>query len=342
MKYDPGRFGSPEELLFFDIETTGLSAHSSQLYLIGAVYFREGSWHYRQWFSESLSEEENVLRSFFSFAGEFRVLISFNGDSFDLRYLTETAREYGLSCPLSGMDSVDLLRMLRKYRKLLNLPNLRQKSIEQFLGIGREDRYTGLELIEVYQSYGESRDTELLKLLLLHNEEDIRGMPDILPILTYPDAFTSDFELLPLSGPGESRTISIVLRYPFEFPKPLVYCPSDHVRLKFSGNTLELTLPCIYRELRYYYPDTRNYYYLPLEDTAIHKKLAAFVQPEFRKPATKETCYTRFRGHFLPSYKTCSLPKYRESYQDKISWVRLPEDPVELKHYIKEYLSALF
>ena len=43
--YPLERIGRPEELLFFDIETTGFSGATSSLYLIGAVYVKDGVWN---------------------------------------------------------------------------------------------------------------------------------------------------------------------------------------------------------------------------------------------------------------------------------------------------------
>lgn len=52
--------------------------------------------------------------------------------------------------------------------------------------------------------------------------------------------------------------------------------------------------------LKYFYPDYQNYYYLPEEDMAIHKSIADSVDPSYRKKATKNTCYTKKAGIFLP------------------------------------------
>lgn len=48
-----------------------------------------------------------------------------------------------------------------------------------------EDKYSGGELIAVYQSYCNEPDDEALTLLKLHNYEDVAGMVEILPILSY-------------------------------------------------------------------------------------------------------------------------------------------------------------
>ena len=57
--------------------------------------------------------------------------------------------------------------------------------MEKLLGIEREDKYSGGELIDVYKTYTASRDPGLLKLLVTHNKEDVLGMAELLPVLSY-------------------------------------------------------------------------------------------------------------------------------------------------------------
>ena len=42
-----------ERILFLDIETTGFTARSSYLYLIGCAYYQSGKWHTIQWLAEN-------------------------------------------------------------------------------------------------------------------------------------------------------------------------------------------------------------------------------------------------------------------------------------------------
>ncbi len=55
------------------------------------------------------------------------------------------------------------------------------------MGVCREDKYNGGQLIEVYKDYLATRDEFLYNLLILHNEDDLKGMPSILPVLYYHD-----------------------------------------------------------------------------------------------------------------------------------------------------------
>ena len=49
-----------DSICFFDIETTGFSRNYNIVYLIGAVYFRNGITHYLQWLAESDSDDSRM------------------------------------------------------------------------------------------------------------------------------------------------------------------------------------------------------------------------------------------------------------------------------------------
>lgn len=59
---------SPENCLFFDIETTGLSWKTSHLYLLGAVFYENGTWIHRQWFCQKPGEEKKCFLLFPNFS----------------------------------------------------------------------------------------------------------------------------------------------------------------------------------------------------------------------------------------------------------------------------------
>ncbi len=63
--YPFDRIGRKEDLLFFDIETTGFSGTYSTLYLIGCVYYKNGCWNLVQWFADTLDSEKELLETFF-------------------------------------------------------------------------------------------------------------------------------------------------------------------------------------------------------------------------------------------------------------------------------------
>ena len=55
---------SLSDVLFLDIETTGLTPANSDLYLIGCVSYSDDCWHYTQFFAEKYEEELQILKEF--------------------------------------------------------------------------------------------------------------------------------------------------------------------------------------------------------------------------------------------------------------------------------------
>lgn len=223
--YDIYTIGAPEDVLFFDIETTGLSARSAGLYLIGILTYTDKNWTLLQYFCEDVADEPAVLQAFFELLRTKKILISYNGDGFDIPFLRHMVEQYGLrtprphhstalhdraDCPATDgsaiadarplysfdtVESFDLFKKFRPLKHLLGLPDLKLKSCERFLGIDREDRLTGGELIEVYFEWQKTKAPALLDTLLLHNAEDIANLPNLLPLLRYRSLPHSDFQL---------------------------------------------------------------------------------------------------------------------------------------------------
>ncbi|MBR0086692.1 MAG: ribonuclease H-like domain-containing protein [Lachnospiraceae bacterium] len=329
IEYFPERFKDPEKVLFFDIETTGLSASDSAVYLIGCLYYREGCWHFSQFLTESLSDELPVLKAFFQLAEAFDTLVHFNGDAFDIRFLNTAAAQYHLPSPLSDMQSIDLLKKVRKHRKLLGLENCRLKTVEQFLGIYREDIYSGKDLIEIYQTFSRTRSERLKELLLLHNREDILNMIGLLPVLRYADVTEAPRELLSPSEIYLNRSgtaLNIRLSSKEVFPVPVSAVCGNNVRIDFDENEVLFKIPVMIGTLKYFYPDYKNYWYLPGEDYAIHKKLARYVDKDHRLPATRETCYTRVESLFALKPDAFEAPVFKTAWNARENYVELTED----------------
>jgi len=297
--------------LFMDIETTGLSPERNHVYLIGCCYpltsdpaSAEGLWEFHQWFSESPAEEAVILTEFRDFLQPFSTMFHFNGDTFDLPFLHRRAEKNHVAEDFMNRPGVDLLKRCRKLKRLLATPDARLKTLEAFLGLVREDRYTGGELIEVYRNYVKKPDPEAAHLLLLHNEEDILGMPELLPILIYHLLLNGAFHVIEVvntetAAADGTETFSADLLLDLTFPQP-VFFREDEWHGIIRRNILHLSCETVQEEMKLFFPNYRDYYYLPAEDMAMHKSVAEFVDKNHRQKATKETAYIRHVGTFLP------------------------------------------
>ncbi|MDR1765587.1 MAG: ribonuclease H-like domain-containing protein [Lachnospiraceae bacterium] len=278
----------------------------------------------------------------------------------------------GGAAPAPTMKSTDIYKRIKPYRHVLGLDSLRQKSVENFLGIDRQDKYSGGELVDMYHAYLRTGNAKMYELLLLHNADDVRGMAALLPILSYADALDAalgrraipdapDAALgrgaIPDAPDGSlgrgaipdaldaalgRRAIpdapdgSLGRRTPSDdFPSPAADITEDAIifsmpapffprtlirshgpyTLEMSGDTLRITARLFSGTLKYFYADVANYYYLPAEDTAIHKSVGAYVDRSARMKATVRTCYTKKAGVFFPQPIPIWEPVYSHGYK---------------------------
>ncbi|MEY8336838.1 ribonuclease H-like domain-containing protein [Lachnospiraceae bacterium 62-35] len=350
--YPLSHIGKPEELLFFDIETTGFSGQSSYLYLIGCIWFSKGRWQLIQWFADTLQAESEILHTFFRFLKNFRTIIHFNGDGFDIPFLTKRCQALSLPYDFSCVQSLDIYKKIRPYRRILGLESLKQKAIEHFLGIHRTDTCTGGQLIQVYLDYLNSHDHSLYQLLLLHNEDDLKGMPTILPVLCYPDFLENPFTLLSCELSSHSPVLekteeSLILNCSSPYTVPISFSSvSEHISgfsLHGKGNRLFLSIPLFTGTLRHFFPNYRDYYYLIFEDTAVHKSVGEYVDRAARRQATASTCYIKKEGCFLPQFESIFSPELKKEKRDKLSYAEYQEgifdDKKRLNQYIKHIIA---
>lgn len=336
----PKEYGLPEDAVFFDIETTGLSSHSAMLYLLGVLFRKEGRVHMIQWFAESFSDEQAILKAFFDFISGYTTLVSFNGENFDLRFLKKTAEQYHLAHSLDEKTSVDLYKRIRKTGKLTRITSFKLKQIEAYLGISREDKYTGLELISVYNSYQKKPSKEKLRLLLQHNSDDIEGLIRILPMLTLYELIEGPcFQTVSLDtfGSEDAPCIRGIIKH--TLPAPVHYTFSNGNRLSVDADRFTLELLPLKGTLRRYYSEYRSYSFLPAEGYAIHNKLAAFVESSHKIPATPETCFTLHEDLFVPAPgKKYDGIVFREAYNSK-PYIQLKQ--IDVDSYIRTQFLEL-
>ena len=105
-----------------------------------------------------------------------------------------------------------------------------------------------------------------------------------------------------------------------------------------------LSLPLRRDTLKFFLTPYKEYFYLPQEDTAIHKSVAQFVDSSFRRKATAATCYTKKEGSFLPSLSrkapSREEPVFYTGYKEKPAYYLLADASEEskLSHQLSEYL----
>ncbi|MCR5451188.1 MAG: ribonuclease H-like domain-containing protein [Lachnospiraceae bacterium] len=275
--------------VFCDIETLGFSSKKDPIYMIGCAKIIDDNAKITLFFAGDRGEENNVLDAFFNYIKEAGRIITYNGDNFDLPFISDRAQKYGYSFSFDEVPSLDILKEIRKIKNLTGLKNCKQKTVEKYLGIDRKDKYDGGELIGIYKAYELRPEDEARTLLIQHNRDDVFGLINLMPILSYlhlSDAkifieetdFSSDKEMV------TKGTMDINIPTPLRISDPGYY-------ILFEKNRFSAVFPLVNGRFCYHFFDHKNYVYLQEEDIAVPKALAASVPKERKEKATALNCY---------------------------------------------------
>ena len=328
--------------LFFDIETTGFTAKNTKLYMIGVLYVSKetNTFHTIQWFLDNYEDEINILKAFFDFACKFNTLIHFNGNGFDIPYLEAKATILDFSLDFNTFKHIDLYKSSTKLKNFFKTENLKLKTIEQFLGLERKDEFSGKELIKVYEEYMTTKDNNLKEFLLLHNYEDLKGMLTVIDILSYSSMLNLGFSFKCFSI--EENKNELILEFILDIPVPKrISVSHDDIYMTAYDSKLKIKVPLYMGEMKFFYENYKDYYYLPAEDMAIHKSVATYVDKDYKIKAKAANCYIRKSGIFLKQYTTIVNPYFKKNFNDKYSYFQWNEDIENNSSLIEEYTGHI-
>lgn len=178
-----GQRFTKEDMVFFDLETTGLA--SCPLFLIGAMTWEGGDLVVRQFFARHYGEEAAVVSLFADLVRDKGLLISFNGKSFDLPFIR--ARAAANAVPFrSQHQHFDLLHEARKVWRG-SLPNCRLQTLEQHLcGRVRTGDIPGHAIPDAYHNYVRTSDASEMVQVLEHNRQDLLTLAELMALLPLP------------------------------------------------------------------------------------------------------------------------------------------------------------
>ncbi|WFA09447.1 ribonuclease H-like domain-containing protein [Tissierella sp. Yu-01] len=179
------KYFQDKNICFMDIETTGLDRSRNSIYLIGIQYYDKEKqlWALKQIFAESIKEEKELLIKISKILPLYDEIITYNGESFDIPFINRRLSAFEIPYSIDISKSMDIFRLVKKNKNYLGLENLKLKTLERYLGLYRDDLFTGKDCIDFYFDYIKSRNEALLNKIMLHNYEDLYYMIDILGII---------------------------------------------------------------------------------------------------------------------------------------------------------------
>jgi uncharacterized protein YprB with RNaseH-like and TPR domain len=189
-----------EQYLFIDTETTGLSGGAgTYVFLVGAAKYETDGIHFAQFFLQDPSNEPCQLAALEEFCANAKVVVSYNGKSFDLPRIKNRYLFHGWPAIFQNIFHLDLLHIVRRLWKT-QLPTCSLGDVEyHLLGIQRESHdISGWQVSEKFFEYLQNNDPDPLKGVFYHNEVDVISLITLLSYIT-------DRLANPLSAPYLNR-----------------------------------------------------------------------------------------------------------------------------------------
>lgn len=337
--------GKPETMVFLDIETTGFSRLYDSVYLVGMVYYEKGFFIAKQFLAGSLSEEAELLQKALAELRRFSICVTYNGEMFDLPFLEERAKRLRIWSAeerqsAEQRQSVDLLRLFRRHQSFFGWKNMKLKTVEQFLGISRNDPFDGGQLIEVFYEYARTEDERLEMALLLHNYEDVCNLPNLLWVQQFMETLKNG-QIQQITY--EAGRLYIVWDRLFALshhadialnPKKKKDAAYPRARFMFEAGSAEcyIDLPLCEEPVYYYLPNAKDYYFIPARGEIVHKTLAYDVPAAERRKAKPAECVLQGQGCFVQALPAqAGLRIYKKAYKGAEVYV----ETAELEEWLK-------
>ena len=304
------------EIIMFDIETTGLSSRNSFIYLIGLNFYKDGNYHIIQLFNDDGRSEKELIDTFLKMISGYKYLMEFNGDMFDIPFVKgrmdyiRNKTGYEFSNELDCIESIDLYKMIRPLKAILGLPNAKQKTIEKYLGIFREDKYNGGQLIDVYFDYLTEKDDTSKSLVLRHNRDDMEGMYFLTSILSYEAIKHGRFiyQKICMEEKNKSLYLNIYLKLASALPRTLD-TSREGILLSGDKDILTLRIPVNAGTLKCYYPNSKDF----------------------------ETS----SGYFIYAGDFDRMPVFKEELKSKIKYLEINDSFLGNIDFIEEYCRTI-
>lgn len=174
-----------QRALFIDLETTGLAGGAgTYAFLVGCAWFEGCTFRVQQFFLSSYAAERVVLQALAELAGSTRLVVSYNGKSFDLPLIETRFLFNRMETPFAGVPHLDMLHPARRLWRAEEEPSVastaagcRLTSLEQTVcGHVREGDVPGFEVPARYFHYVRTGDPRPLEGVLEHNRLDLLSL----------------------------------------------------------------------------------------------------------------------------------------------------------------------
>ena len=162
-------------------------------------------------------------------------------------------------------------------------------------------------------------------------------MLEILSMLAYYDLFNQPVKARRVQANsykdvnGNRRKELVILFQPeTPLPRP-VSASAGGCYFRGDGTECSLKIPIFEEELKYFYSNYQDYYYLPTEDVGLYKA--------YRLQASAANCYTRKVSSYLPQWDFVFSPFFKRDYKSRELFFELTDELKKNRQTFSVYAS---
>lgn len=159
--------------IFLDIETTGLSPVDNEIVVISyASYFNDKKCKIVQLISQDIqNDEKTLINQFITDTLGSKILLTFNGDEFEEKFLSEKMKKYKMDFKF---DFSSLKSNIRHFGKYLKINSFSRENIENYFNISKERYYDIHKIVKSMKKNSIVSDD-----LIEHSKEEIKTLIEI-------------------------------------------------------------------------------------------------------------------------------------------------------------------
>ena len=159
--------------LFLDIETTGLSPVDNEIVIISyASYFNDKKCKIVQLISQDIqNDEKTLINQFITDTLGSKILLTFNGDEFEEKFLSEKMKKYKMDFKF---DFSSLKSNIRHFGKYLKISSFSRENIENYFDINKQRYYDIHKIVKSMK-----KDSTVSTDLIEHSKEEIKTLIEV-------------------------------------------------------------------------------------------------------------------------------------------------------------------
>lgn len=272
---------------YLTIETTGLSPERHRIISISVGTISDDIIGITTFFSDNKDDELTIIENGLDAIGDAGRIITWNGDSFDLRFLSARGEEYGIKSPVQA--SYDLKKIFSPLKRFIASGSLSLYDTLEEMDISDDSVPDGKTLVTLYKTFIETGEKRYSEPVLQHSVYKLTGIMNLMclhsclninkAVPTINESSVTD-ETLIVSGSTD-----------LFFPTNL-HIGMDGIDLFYSENRFNARFTLYDGRIRMYFPDPASYVRLKSDGSLIPKELSRSMSKDSYERVSKESCFS--------------------------------------------------